>query len=106
MGKLISRIPGSRLLMSSLQGLALLTHVESFVKPSDSTSVLEAEHGKLDIKRHSPMQSHGILEEINVSKSYILTSEFRKYTDFLSPFRLLLSAHFKMFTYCFKVNKH
>ena len=30
------------------------THVESFSKPRDSASVLEALHGKLDIKRHSP----------------------------------------------------
>ena len=33
MGKLINRIPGSRLLISSLQGLALRTHVESLGKP-------------------------------------------------------------------------
>ena len=44
MGKLISRIPGSRLLISSLPGSALRTHVES----------LKALPGKLDIKRHSP----------------------------------------------------
>ena len=37
MGKLINRIPGSRLLISSLP-----------------TSVLKALPGKLDIKRHSP----------------------------------------------------
>ena len=42
MGKLINRIPGSRLLISSLPGLPM------------STSVLEALLGKLDIKRHSP----------------------------------------------------
>ena len=35
MGKLINRIPGSRLLMSSLPGLALRTHVESLGKPRD-----------------------------------------------------------------------
>ena len=35
MGKLINRIPGSRLLISSLPGSALRTHVESLVKPSD-----------------------------------------------------------------------
>ena len=40
MGKLINRIPGSRLLISSLQAM--------------STSVLKALPGKLDIKRHSP----------------------------------------------------
>ena len=34
-GKLINRIPGSRLLISSLPGSALRTHVESFGKPRD-----------------------------------------------------------------------
>ena len=43
MGTLINRIPGSCLLISSLPGSALRTHVESLGKP-----------GKLDIKRHSP----------------------------------------------------
>ena len=33
MGKLINRIPGSRLLISSLPGSALRTHVESLGKP-------------------------------------------------------------------------
>ena len=45
MGKLINRIPGSRLLILSLPGSALRTHVESLSKPRDV---------KLDIKRHSP----------------------------------------------------
>ena len=35
MGKLINRIPGSRLLISSLLGSALRTHVESLGKPRD-----------------------------------------------------------------------
>ena len=35
MGKLINRIPGSRLLISSLPGSALRTHVESHGKPRD-----------------------------------------------------------------------
>ena len=35
MGKLINRIPGSRLLISILPGLALRTHVESLGKPHD-----------------------------------------------------------------------
>ena len=35
MGKLINRIPGSRLLISSLPGSALITHVESLGKPRD-----------------------------------------------------------------------
>ena len=34
-GKLISRIPGSRPLISSLPGLALRMHVESLSKPRD-----------------------------------------------------------------------
>ena len=33
MGQLINRIPGSRLLISSLPGSALKTHVESLDKP-------------------------------------------------------------------------
>ena len=55
MGKLINRILGSRLLISSLPGSALKTHVESLGKPRD---VNKRSHlalpGKLDIKRHSP----------------------------------------------------
>ena len=35
MGKLINRIPGSRLLISSLPGSTLRTHVEPLGKPSD-----------------------------------------------------------------------
>ena len=35
MGKMINRIPGSRLLISSLPGTALRTHVESLGKPRD-----------------------------------------------------------------------
>ena len=35
MVKLINRIPGSRLLISSLPGLALRMHVESLGKPRD-----------------------------------------------------------------------
>ena len=35
MGKLINRIPGLRLLISSLPGFALRTHVESLGKPWD-----------------------------------------------------------------------
>ena len=46
MGKLINRIPGSRLLVSSLPGSALRTHVES--------RGFKDLPGKLDIKRHSP----------------------------------------------------
>ena len=45
--KLINRIPGSRLLISSLPGLASRTHVESRGEPRDSTIVLKALPGKL-----------------------------------------------------------
>ena len=54
MGKLINRIPGLRLLISSLPGSALRTLVESPSRLGMLTSVLEALAGKLDIKRHSP----------------------------------------------------
>ena len=54
MGKLINRLPGSRLLISSSPGSTLRTHVESLGKPRDATSVLKALPGKLDIKTHSP----------------------------------------------------
>ena len=36
MGKLINRIPGSHLLISSLPGSALRMHVESLGKPRDA----------------------------------------------------------------------
>ena len=52
MGKLIYRIPGLRLLISSLPGLALRSLVESLGKP------LDALPGKFDIKRHSPSILH------------------------------------------------
>ena len=40
MGKLINRIPGSRLLISSLPGSALRMHVESLGKPRDVNTCL------------------------------------------------------------------
>ena len=54
MGKLINRIPGLRLLISSLPGSALRTHVESLGKPRDVNMCSQALPGKLDIQRHSP----------------------------------------------------
>ena len=54
MGKLINRIPGSRLLISSLPGSALRTPLESLGKLEMSTSILKALPGHFDIKRHSP----------------------------------------------------
>ena len=52
--KLINRIPGLCLFISSLPDPALRTHVESFGKPRDVNNILEALPGTLDIKRHSP----------------------------------------------------
>ena len=54
MGKLINRIPGSRLLISSLPGSVLRTHVESLGKPRDVNKRSQSLACKLDIKRHSP----------------------------------------------------
>ena len=54
MGKLINRIPGSRLLISSLPGSALERMLNRSASLAMSTSVLKALPGKLDIKRHSP----------------------------------------------------
>ena len=54
MGKLINRIPGSCLLISSLPGSAFRTYVELLASLAMSTSILKALPGKLDIKRHSP----------------------------------------------------
>ena len=54
MGKLINRLPGSRLLISSLPGSALRTHVESLGKPRDDNKRSQSLSGQLDIKRHSP----------------------------------------------------
>ena len=53
LGKLINRIPGLRLLISSLPGSASWMHVESLCKHR-WTSILEALPGILDIKRNSP----------------------------------------------------
>ena len=47
-------IPGECLLTSSLPDKALRTLVESRGLQSDSTCILEAEPGKLDIKRREP----------------------------------------------------
>ena len=47
------RIPGDRLLISSIPGWASWMHVLSLGKPRNSTSILEALPSKLDIKRRS-----------------------------------------------------
>ena len=54
LGKLINRIPGLRLLISSLPGSALRMHVESFDTPHDVNKRSQSLPGKLDIKRRSP----------------------------------------------------
>ena len=48
--KLIKRIPGLHLMISSLQGSVLRTLAESLGKPHDSTSLLEACLGNLILK--------------------------------------------------------
>ena len=50
----IWRILGECLLISSLPGKALRTLVDIARLPSNSTSILKAEPGKLDIKRREP----------------------------------------------------
>ena len=54
MGKLINRIPGSHLMISSLPSSALRTLVESLGKPHERQQAFSRPlPGKLDIKRHS-----------------------------------------------------
>ena len=76
MGKLINRIPGSSLSISSLPGSALRTHVESLGKPRDVNK--RSQTSKLDIKRHSPsifylprqfhiMAGHKDVSDLNIS---------------------------------------
>ena len=50
---MINKIPGSRLLISSLPGKALRTLVNIAGLSSESACVLKAEPGKLDIERPS-----------------------------------------------------
>ena len=52
--KRIHRIPGSRLLISSLPGLALKRLLNRSASLTLSTCVLKALPGKLDIELHSP----------------------------------------------------
>ena len=69
MGKLINRIRGSSLLISSLQGyLALRTNVGSLGKPRNSTSLSR----ELDIKRHTPIILYILLMMChNVNRQFI-----------------------------------
>ena len=73
MGKLINRIPCSHLLISSLPGSALRTHVESRGLLSDSTCFLKAEPGKLDIKRRPP----GILYVSDLCQAFDKRFQFK-----------------------------
>ena len=58
--KLINRLPGSRLLISSLPGSASRTHGELLGKPRDSTGILKALPGKL----RKPRESTNVLEDL------------------------------------------
>ena len=51
--KLINRILGLHVLISSLPGSVWRTHVDWLSKPGDSTNFLEASPDKLEIKRQS-----------------------------------------------------
>ena len=53
MGKLINRIPVLRLLISSLPGLALRTHVESLGKPRDVNKRSQSLGKPRDVNKHS-----------------------------------------------------
>ena len=82
MVKLINRIPGSRLLISSLPGSALRTHVDiarlRLASLAMSTCILKALPGKLDIKRHSPsiLYFHIITSLLQVSNNLKSASVF------------------------------
>ena len=54
LGKLLNRIPGSGVLISSLPGSAKESMLNQSASLAMSTSIFEALPGKLDIKRHSP----------------------------------------------------
>ena len=51
--KLINRIPGSCVLISSLPGSALRRHVESLSKPHDSTRVVKVSKGAKIMNRYN-----------------------------------------------------
>ena len=63
MCKLINRIPGSRLLILSLPGSALRTHVESLGKPRDVNKHSQS-LGNFDIKRHSPSILYDLIRSV------------------------------------------
>ena len=53
-GESTNRIQFSCLLISSLPGSALIMPVEWLSKPGNSTVIVKALSGKLDVKTHSP----------------------------------------------------
>ena len=67
MGKLINRIPDSRLLISSLPGSALRMHVELLGKPCDVNKRSKSLADKLDIKRHSPNIPYLVCQRLSKS---------------------------------------
>ena len=88
MGKLINRIPGSCLLISSLPGSALRTLVESLASLVMSTSVLKDLPGKLSKDTHLVFSIY--LPFIDISDNLVpaflkLFSCFQNYTIILSP---------------------
>ena len=66
MDKLINRIPGLRLLISSLSGSALRTLVESLGKPRHVNKRSQSLACKLAIKRHSPSILHWYFLHLNL----------------------------------------
>ena len=76
MDKVINRIPGSRLLISSLQGSALRTHLNGSTSLTRSPSFFKALPGKLDIKRHSPM---GLYVQLCCKLSAVIESSCEKH---------------------------
>ena len=84
MGKLINRIPGSRLLISCLPGSALRMHVESLGKPRNvNKRSLSCLPGKLDIKRHSPSILY--MWDIRLIRGYAGSSILLAYLSHLYP---------------------
>ena len=87
MDKLIDIIPGLLLLVLSSPGSASRTRVESLHKPRDSTSVLKALPGKLDIKRHSPSILYVFVFDLvsfplgTISWSMIVTMSYLSHTS-------------------------
>ena len=103
MGKLIDRIPGSRLLISSLPGSERMLNRSASL--AMSTSVLKALPGKLDIKRHSPSilylpqqtvmtaMPHNVCKSTNLFKDY-------QYTEEMELIKCNLKFSFALFSTC------